>query len=242
MIRRVVITCAVILAVAFVTTVSVDLGPALKSRAETAASDYMGRPMHIGRLSVHLWLGRFMLEDLIIEGLTPDARPFLIADRIIVSMPWSTLFNRRVVFDAIEMTDWRMFVETFPDGTHNFPKFTRDTPRGQTSWTTTLAYVHAYRGEFEYQDHGTPWSVVTRNLDVTVGRPTDQYRGQARFSNGTVQIQNYQPMRADMSTTFHIDGGKVILERIDLLTDGARSAITGEVDLTRWPEQTYRVN
>ena len=239
-IRRVVVTCAVILAVAFVTTVSVDLGPALKARAEKAASDYMERPMHIGRMSVHLWLGRFVLEDLIIEGLTPDARPFLIADRITVSMPWSTIFNRRVVFDAIEMTDWRMYVETFPDGGHNFPRFTRN--RSQDSaWTTTLQYVRAYRGEFAYSDHGTPWSVVTRNLDVTVTRPTSEYRGQARFSNGTVAIQNYVPMRADMSTTFRIVGGKVVLDRIDLTTDGAQSLITGQVDLARWPEQLYHV-
>jgi len=239
-IRRVVVTCAVILAVALVTTVSVDLGPALKARAETAASNYLEQPMHIGRMSVHLWLGRFVLEDLVIEGLTPDARPFLIADRITVSMPWSTLFNRRVVFDAIEMTDWRMYVETFPDGRDNFPRFTRNRSQDST-WTTTLQYVRAYRGEFAYSDHGTPWSVVTRNLDVTVTRPTSEYRGQARFSNGTVAIQSYVPMRADMSTTFRIVGGKVVLDRIDLTTDGAQSLLTGQVDLARWPEQLYHV-
>ncbi len=237
-----VVTVAVILAVAFVTTATVDLGPSVKARAEKAASDYMETPMHIGRLSIRLWLGQFILEDIVIDGLTPESRPFLTARRLAVSMPWSTIFNRRIVFDAIEMTDWRMFVETYPDGRENLPKFTPRTPRGRSSWTTTLAYVHAYRGEFTYQDHGTPWGVVTRNLDVTVGRPTDEYRGHARFSNGTVTIQNYVPMRADMSTDFHIDGGKVILDRIDLLTDGARSAVTGEVDFTRWPEQTYRVN
>ena len=239
--RRIVVTCAVILAVAFVTTVSVDLGPAVKARAEGAASDFMRRPMHIGRLSVHLWLGRFVLEDVVIDGLTPESRPFLTAARITVSMPWSTLVNRRVVFDTIEMTDWRMYVELFPDGRHNFPKFTRDTPRGRTSWTTTLAYVRAHRGEFTYADHGTPWSVVTRNLDVTVARPNEEYRGQASFSNGTVAIQNYVPMRADMRTTFRIVDGKVELDRIDLLTDGARSELTGVVDMTRWPEQTYQV-
>ncbi|OFW37236.1 MAG: hypothetical protein A3F70_12740 [Acidobacteria bacterium RIFCSPLOWO2_12_FULL_67_14] len=239
--RRIVVTCAVILAVAFVTTVSVDLGPAVKARAESAASDFMRRPMHIGRLSVHLWLGRFVLEDVVIDGLTPESRPFLIAGRITVSMPWSTLVNRRVVFDAIEMTDWRMYVETFADGRHNFPKFTRDTPREPSPWTTTLAYVRAHRGEFAYADHGTPWSVVTRNLDVTVARPNEEYRGQARFSNGTIAVQRYVPMRADMSTTFRIVDGKVELDRIDLMTDGAQSELTGVVDLTRWPEQTYQV-
>ena len=240
-IRRVVVTCAVILAVACVTMVSVDLGPATKARAEAAASEYMGRPMHIGRLSVHLWLGRFVLEDLVIEGLTPDARPFLIADRITVSMPWTTLVNRRVVFDAIEMTGWRMYVETFADGRHNFPRFTRNGPRDPSAWTTTLQYVRAYRGEFAYADHGTPWSVIARNLDVTVTRPTSEYRGQARFSNGTVDIQDYVPMRADMSTTFRIVGSNVVLDRIDLTTDGAQSLVTGQVDVAHWPEQLYHV-
>ena len=79
-----------ILAVAFVTTVTVDLGPSLKARAEKAATDYMDRPMHIGRMSVHLWLGRFVLEDLVIEGLTPDARAVPDRGPHHVSMPWRT--------------------------------------------------------------------------------------------------------------------------------------------------------
>jgi hypothetical protein len=212
----------------------------LKDQAERGATNDVGRPMHIGRMSVHLWLGRFVLEDIVIEGLKPEDRPFLLADRISVSMPWSTLFSRRVVFDAIEMTDWRMYAETFPDGTHNFPRFTREN-RGPSSWTTTLQYVRASRGEFTYADHGTPWSVVTRNLDVTVGRPNTEYRGQASFSNGTVAIQNYLPMRADMQTSFRIVGGKVVLDRINLITDGAESQLTGQVDLARWPEQLYHV-
>ena len=239
-VRGIVVTCAVILAVAFVTTLTVDLGPALKTRAEQEATKFLGKPMRIGRMGVHLWRGRFVFEDLVIEGL-PESRPFLIAKRVDVSMPWSTLFNRRVVFDAIEMTDWQMFVEQTPDGRNNFPRFTRPGPRRQTSWTVTPAYVHAYRGEFTYQDHGTPWSTVARNLDVTVARPANEYRGHASFSNGTVKIQNYEPMRADMRTTFRIVDGKVQLNRIDLLTDGAESALTGEVDLGRWPEQTYHI-
>jgi hypothetical protein len=240
LLRRVVVTCAVIIAVAFVTTLTVDLGPSLKGRAEAAASQFMRRPMHIGRMSVHLLRGQFVFEDLVIEGLTPESRPFLTARRITVSMPWSTLVDRRVVFDAVEMTDWRMYVETFPDGRHNFPRFTRE-PREPGAWTTTLQWVRAHGGEFTYVDHGTPWSVVTRNLDVEVARPASEYRGQARFWNGTVAIQDYVPMRADMSTSFRIDGGRVILERIDLVTDGADSSVTGVVDIARWPNQTYQV-
>ena len=240
-VRRVVITCAVILSVAFVTTVSVDLGPALRAQAERGGSAFLQRPMHIGRLGVLLWRGRFFVEDLVIEGLTPQSRPFLVAKRIDLSMPWSTLFNRRVVFDAIEMTDWQMYAEVLTDGRHNFPKFTRDGPRRQSAWTTTLQYVRAHRGEFTFQDHGTPWSTVARNIDVTVTRPTSEYRGQASFSNGTILIQKYEPMRADMNTTFRIVDGKIVLDNISLRTDGATSRLTGVVDAARWPEQTYQI-
>jgi hypothetical protein len=239
--RAILVTCSIILAVAFVTTLTVDLGPALKRQAEQQATNFMERPMHIGRLSVHLWRGSFVFEDLVIEGLTPQSRPFLVAERVDMSMPWSTLFSRRIVFDAIEMADWKMYVEYFPDGRISFPKLTPRGTRGPSAWTTTLDYVRAHRGEFAYQDHGTPWSTVARNLDVIVGRPTSEYRGRASFSNGTIKIQNYEPMRADMHTTFRIVDGKILLNRIDLTTDGAESVVTGEVDAAHWPEQTYQV-
>lgn len=235
-----VVVFAVIIAAAAVTTVTVDLGPAVRERAEREGSTFIRRPMRIGRLSVRLWNGKYRVEDLVIEGLTPESRPFLTAKQIDVSMPWETLVNRRVVFDEIEMTDWQMFVETFPNGRHNFPRFTRDGPRGQSNWTTTVQWVRAHRGEFTYMDHVTPWSTVARNLDVTVSRTTE-YRGEAKFSNGTVAIQSYVPMRADMTSSFKIEGGKVLFDRIDLTTDGAKSVVTGHVDLTRWPEQVYNV-
>ena len=43
------------------------------------------------------------------------------------------------------------------------------------------------------------------------------------------------------TSRFKIDGGKIVLEGIDLVTDGAVSHAVGEVDTARWPEQTYAV-
>jgi hypothetical protein len=37
-----------ILAAALVSSLTIDLGPALKKRAETAGSDWLDRPMHMG--------------------------------------------------------------------------------------------------------------------------------------------------------------------------------------------------
>jgi hypothetical protein len=236
--RRVVIVCSVILAVAVVTTVAVDVGPALKDLAEREGSRYIQRPMHIGRMQVRLWDGTYIVEDLRIDGLTPTSEPFLVAKRITVSNLWRTLFDRRIVLSDIEMTDWRMHVEYSADGKHNFPKFTRDTPRGQSRWTTTLSYVRAHRGTFTYQDFGTPWGIVARNIDVVVEKPTAdaKYHGSADFTDGLVAIQSYVPFRTDMRSTFVIDEGRVVFDRMELVTEGTRSELVGDANLRYWPE------
>ena len=228
--------CAVILAVAFVTTISADLGPALRKQAEEQGTRYMERRLHIGSMHVRLLDGSYIFEDLMIEGLKPESIPFFTAKRIVLSMPWSTMFNRRIVFDTIELTDWQMHVEANRDGTQNFPKLTPRGPRGQSSWTTTLQYVHAGRGMFTFQDHNTPWGIVARNLEVTVARPGSEYVGQARFSDGLTAMQGYVPFRTDMNTTFKIDGGRVIFDRMNLRTEGVESVLHGDVNLTYWPE------
>jgi len=239
--RRVVVTCAVILAVTIVTTVSVDVGPAFRAQAEAGGSGFLERPMHIGNLSVRLWDGTYVVEDLVIEGPTPESLPFLTAGRILVSMSWRTLLDRRLVFDTIEMTDWRVQADSRADGTH-FPRFRRGEPGGESDWTTTLAYVRAHRGEFTFQDHGGPWGIVARNVDVTVSRPGDEYVGRATFTDGLTMMMNYVPFRTDMDARFTLDGSRVLFDRIELNTEGIESVLTGDTNFGFWPEMMFELH
>jgi hypothetical protein len=233
---------AILVAVAMITTVSVDLGPALRGRAAKAGGDYLKREMRIGALSVRLLTGTFVVEDLFIGGIHPGDRPFLTAKRIELSLPLSALLHRELLFESVRMTGWRMLVETWPSGQHSFPRFTRGGPQAQgpKRFVTTVRSVRATEGEFVFEDHGTPWSTVARNLEVVVTKGTG-YGGTARFSNGTVRIQDHLPMRADMTSQFTIEGGLVRFNRLELTADGSFSRVTGSVDLGRWPEQTWNV-
>jgi hypothetical protein len=235
-----------------VSVFSVDLGPHLRELAEREGSKYLKRPMHVRRLVAKLTPGEFEVHDLVIEGLTPQDRPFLVAKMITVKLPWWTALSRRLVIESITMTDWDMVIETFPaspeypNGGHNLPRFKPD-PRKPGAepidFTTTLRAVLATRGRFTYADHGTPWSTSAPNLTVQMYRSdaTRDYRGHSSFSNGTVSIMSYLPFRADMQSRFSMDGGKIHFDRIDLVSDGARSVVTGDLDLGRWPEQLYQV-
>ena len=123
--------------------------------------------MHIGRLGVRLFNGKFVLEDFVIEGLSPTDRPFLTAKRIDVSLTWDALFRREVLFDAIEMTDWQMVVEQLAGGRTAFRASTgrRQRPRRSSRRCSTCGRRTA---TVTFEDHGSPWSTVARNLDITV--------------------------------------------------------------------------
>ena len=241
------VTVGILLA-ALVVTFTIDLGYVfggfIKDFAEVTGSRFLQRPLHLGRLGIQLARGRFVVEDVRIEGLKAQDAPFFAAKRINVDFPWWQVFNTREFFiRSVEMSDWTMQIEKFQQGT-NMPNLKRrtETPPGPKRFTTTLSYLHAHRGQFTYVDHGT-WTTVARNLDISVRHDTGEYLGKASITDGTVRIKDYQPMRADMRVTFKVDGSLLRLPEIVLYTDGARSLVTGEVDFGRpWPEMIYHVD
>jgi hypothetical protein len=237
-------TVIALLAAAVVVSVTVDLGPAARREAERLGTNYIERPLHIGTLRIRLLTGRVLLEDVRIDGLKTDDRPFFTAKQIAVSLDWAPAFARKpdIVITSLEMTDWQMLVEKWADA-HNFPKFGRDRPKptGPRPLTVTLRWLRASRGQFAYEDHDLPWSIICPNLTVDIGN-LPKYHGTATFSGGTVAIQQFVPMWIDMKTArFAIDGPRIQLDRIDFDTDGAKTVASGVVDTAHWPEQIYQV-
>jgi hypothetical protein len=231
-----------ILAAAIVATLTIDLGPSLRLLGERQASKQIKRPVHIGRLSIHVLRGSVVVENFSIEGLSPTDRPFFTARRLELGLDWMGVFRRRPDFTitSVEMTDWQMLVEKW-DGRSNFPKFGSDTPRtGERPFTTTLNYFRGSRGQFTYEDHQAPWSAVARNLDLNITN-LPQYHGKATFNGGTITIQDHLPMWANFTTAFTMDGSRVHLSRIDIETDGAETTAEGDVDFAHWPNMTYKV-
>ncbi len=176
--------------------------------------------------------------------MQPGEPPWLVAKRIDVSLTWRALFGREVLLDTIEMTDWRMVVESFPDGRQTFPRADRSAARAPAGarpggddaavrarasrraggQRLRLGLVH---GRAECRRHGRrrPASIAAR-CDSTTGR------------SGSRNTSRCRPTwwRRSRWTS-----GKLVFDRIDLETDGAVSTMSGVVDMAKWPEQMYQV-
>jgi hypothetical protein len=231
-----------VVVVVLIAVLTIDLGPSFRASAERYGSRMIQRPLHMDRLGIRLRNGRFLVEGLRIEGLTPADHPFFTAKRIEVSILWWHYFRtHEVVIDGVDMSDWDMQVE-MKDGISNFIKLPASDPTKKRPYKVTARRVDAVRGRFTYIDHGT-WSTTSPNLTVHVDHDTGEYGGRADFSGGAVRIKDYGVLHSDMRCSFKIEGGKVHLYWIDLTTNGSHSVISGDVDFRRayWPEMLYHV-
>ncbi len=162
---------------ALVVLVTVDLGPWLKPLAERRGSQYLDRELAIGSLKINLFKGRIVVHDLRIGGLHRGDRPFFTAKSLSLTLDWLPAFALRPNFtvSSVEMTDWQMLVEKW-ENQHSFPRFTRNNPSsGPRPFTTTMKLLRADRGQFVYEDHELPWSVICRES-------RDQHRQPAQLS------------------------------------------------------------
>ena len=168
---------AAILAVAIVGSLTIDLGPGVRSWVERKGSAQLKRPVHIGGLHVRVLTGRVIVDNFSIEGLKPVDRPFFSARRLEVTLDWSTLVRKEITIDTVKLSDWQMVVEKWEDR-HSFPKFTNDSaePDKPKTFSTTVKMVRATNGQFTYDDHEKPWSTVARNLEVAITNRQRQSR------------------------------------------------------------------
>lgn len=242
-VRRVWLVAAVLIAVLLVSVVTIDVGPVIRRRAEVEASKFIDRPVRIGRLGVNLGRGRLVLDDVFVEGVTAETMPWLVARRIELSLTWQALLGRELLFDAVELDDWTLVVESYANGVHNWPRLTgppRPPRTGPPLVTTTLQHVRARRGRLVVRDFGSSWGLDAPNLEIVAGKG-ETYQGTMTFSRATLLIQQYEPMWANFSTAFTVRDGLVHLSQMALDVDGAQIRGGGTVDPAKFPESTFQI-
>jgi hypothetical protein len=243
--RRTLLVLAAVSAALLVSLFSIDLGPQLRARVEREASAFMERPMRIGRMSALLRPGHFLLEDVVIEGLTPDAAPFLKAQRIKVSVPWWAMFRRHLILE-VEIDGWESTMESFPGNRNSVPRL-KPRPRepGPRWFTeTTVEHVWARDGKLRFIDHAQPWDITLEHMTGSlVWTPAfDRYVAAVTSHGGVINILAYESMRLDsLAFGMIFDGSVIKVQDIDLVADGLRSRANGVMYLDQWPLMDFDI-
>ncbi len=240
--RRGLLLAAALVAALLTSFLSIDLGPHVLALAERRASEYLERPLHIGRLDVELARGRFVARDVRIEGLTPESTPFLTASRVYLTVPWRALWDQQIILE-VELDDWFVTIESFPER-GSAPRVMPRGDGGDSAWSVTVRNVFARDGTFRYIDHVLPWDITCQRANINFVRsgPADAYVATVGFASGAINIQQYETMRLDgMNSRLTLDGPIFRVHQMTVAADGSRHRMQGWIDAARWPEMAFDI-
>ena len=192
-----VVVLATVLAVAIVATLTIDLGPGLRGLAEREGSK------RVGPTDAHRQAGRASVQRQVrARGLRDRGA---VARRSAVPEGEAHRRLARLGRDAPPRSAARLGRDVrLADGDRAVagqpPQLSRDSTwaaAGPGDSSRRCQYVRTRNGEVTFEDHGTPWSVVARNLDITVTK-----------SRGI-------PRRGDVPRWHDHDSGLLADERVD---------------------------
>jgi hypothetical protein len=236
---------AALSAALLVSLFTVDLGPYVRARVEQEATTFLSRPTHIGRITALLRPGQFVFENVLIEGLTADAAPFLTAERVTVTVPWWAMFRRQLIIQ-VEVDKWRSTIESFPGNRDSVPKLKPRPPNTGPKWFTDTKVEHMWgrSGYLRFIDHAQPWDLTFDSIDANlVWAPImGRYAATLNVRGGVINILQYETMRLDtMTARVNFDGPYLRVDGLNLVTDGLRAQAHGVINVEQWPIQTFEI-
>ena len=202
---------AILLAVAFVTTITVDLGPGAprpgregrRQLSASATSRSAGCPSACSP-------AHFVVENLRIGGLEKADRPFLRREDDRSRRCRSRALAASRGADRLGRDD------RLADGGRDVAERAAQLPEvharrhaaaGPKRFVTTVRSVLAQRGAVHLRGPRRAVDAPSRAISKSRSQPrADGYGGTARFTDGTVAIQQYLPMQTDMRGGSRIDG------------------------------------
>ena len=198
--------------------------------------------MRIGRLSIHLLTGKYVVEDMTIDGLRPGDRPFFTAKRIAVA---HGLGDRDApaarVPDHLRRDDRLEHARREVGGRAQLPEVHRGTTRRRargvsrrrSSICARIAASSRTRITSRRGASSAPTWTSRSATCRTITAKRSSRAARCRFRT----TSRCGPTCARASC---IDGPHVDLDRIEFDTDGAKTVARGSVELgKRWPEQSY---
>jgi outer membrane protein assembly factor BamA/autotransporter translocation and assembly factor TamB len=230
-IRRGLVILAALVAGVTIVALLVAHTPWARSRALSFARDFVTRynlVLETGSLGYNALTRRITLTDVRLAARGHEQRPFLVASRIEVQLPW-TVYRRRFAIDHLEITGGVVDIYRDENNVVNLPpgsnRPTPEQPRRLDIRGLTLNGL-----DVQYTDAARNWGVKIPRIEselvnTTLGAKGDfAVRGELNF-----RLRDRVMTMAPFETVMTFDGSNVMLEQARLASSEIDAFIAGPI-------------
>ncbi len=230
-IRRGLVFLAALVGGAAVTVLVLVHTPWARSRALTFARDFVTRynlVLETGSLSYNAVTRRITLTDVRLAAKGHEQRPFLVASRIEVQLPW-TVYRRRFAIDHLEITNGIVDIYRDENDIVNLPPGS-DRPTPEQPRRLDLRGLTLNGLDVQYTDAARNWGVKIPRIEselvnTTLGAKGNfAVRGELAF-----RLRDRVMTMAPFETVMTFDGSNVMLEEARLASTEIDAFIAGPI-------------
>ncbi|HJU43700.1 MAG TPA: translocation/assembly module TamB domain-containing protein, partial [Vicinamibacterales bacterium] len=206
--------------------------PWARGRALAWASDFVTRynlSLEAGSLRYNAVTRRITLTDVRLAAKGHEERPFLIASRIQVTLPWS-VFRRRFAIDHLEITKGRVDIYRDANNVVNLPpasnRPTPERPRSLDIRNLTLQGL-----DVKYEDAARNWGVNVPGIESQLIHTAAGARGDFAVRGPLAfRLRDRTMTMEPFETVMTFDGSNVMLEQARLASPEVHAFIAGPIN------------
>src|SRR5205814_3248973 len=181
----------------------------VRLRIQKTLEARLGRSVVVGSVLIQRGnLGRIVINDLRVANAPGAVHPyFATAKQVIVTGGIDSFWGRKIRVGRVDLVEPQLFFEIYPVGaklTHNFPHWNSGPKSRYEIYHLDLGNLFVQHGAFELLDRRHTITAAANDITSTINVTSteDLYAGVLSSPQFTLNIQDYQPVRAALRTQF----------------------------------------
>ncbi len=219
----------------------------VRRRIVSAVETATGGRVEAGAFTYEWRRGRAQVSNFTIHGIEAAGKPPLFhAASIAVELRIVSLWRRRVIWEALEVKQPRVYLIVYPDGLTNIPGPKRSggaTRTIQSALDLAIGRFSVEDGVIDFESHGSaPFAATGRNLKASMGfdRSGPSYRGELAVEPLDLRIPGFARTAMNVALGFALERNRIRIESASLATGATRVQLSGAIENLASPKGAFQ--
>lgn len=205
----------------------------IKKQIETRLPKAIHRTVTVESVAFNPFLLSVDLKNFVIGNDprgSPDT-PFFRADEIYARVSWRYLFGGKIRINEVRLDRPELMVEFYKGGGNNWLKSGEKKEKKKGGIDLIVKQLDCDNMTVVFNQYRVPLTFSVHDLETFVEYDTKQheYKASTNFKDGQLKITHFNIWQFDLKSSYRIVGGRVLFDRLFLLTPQSKFYFAGEM-------------
>ncbi len=216
----------------------------IKRQIQERLGKAIDRKITVGSVSFNPFFLDVQLNDFVIgnDPRSPD-KEFFRARAIYADVSWRHAFRGKLRISEVRLDKPEINIVFYKEGGNNWPKTKprKEQKKGGVDFVINKVDCDNMTVIVDQRRVPVSFSVTDLETFAEYDKKQKNYRATTNFKDGYLKIQNFEFFKFDLKSNYQIIGGRILFQRLDVLSNQSKFYMTGEMYNLKDPFFDFRI-